>query len=84
LKPEEEAEALYLLGRAYEVLDELGSWNLHEAYYETCVQKAPKSSWAKMCFARFEASILQGYSGSSGTHIPAYERDKLKTLKELL
>jgi hypothetical protein len=84
LKPNDEAEALYLLGRAYEVLDELGSWNLHEAYFESCVRKAPKSDWAKLCYSRFEASVLQGYSGSSGTHIPAYEKDKLKTLKDML
>lgn len=84
LKPAEEAQALYLLGRAYEVLDELGSWNLHETYFESCVRKAPKTSFAKLCYARLEASVFQGYSGSSGTHIPAYERDKLKTLKDML
>lgn len=84
LKPEEAMHARYLLGRAYEVLDELGSWNLHEIYYEDCVRKLPKSSFAKLCYARFEASVIQGYSGSSGTHIPPYEKEKLKTLKELL
>jgi len=84
LKPEEQSEVLYLLGRAYEVLDELGSWNLHETYFEECVRKAPKTEWAKMCYSRFEASVLQGYTGSSGTHLPAYESDKLKTLKDLL
>jgi hypothetical protein len=84
LKPQEEAEAFYLLGRAYEVLDELGSWNLHETYFEACVRKAPHTGWAKMCYSRYEESVLQGYSGSSGTHIPAYESDKLKSLKELL
>jgi hypothetical protein len=84
LKPQDEAEAYYLLGRAYEVLDELGSWNLHEAYFEACVKKAPHTGWSKMCYARYEESVLQGYSGSSGTHIPAYEAEKLKSLKELL
>lgn len=84
LKAENEAEVFYLLGRAYEVLDELGSWNLHETYFESCVRKAPKTDWAKMCYSRFEASVLQGYTGSSGTHLPAYESDKLKALKDLL
>lgn len=84
LKPQEQSEVLYLLGRAYEVLDELGSWNLHETYFEACIRKAPKTEWAKMCYSRFEASVLQGYTGSSGTHLPAYESDKLKTLKDLL
>lgn len=84
LKPEEQSEVLYQLGRAYEVLDELGSWNLHESYFEACVKKSPKSEWAKMCYSRYEASVLQGYTGSSGTHLPAYESDKLKQLKDLL
>lgn len=84
LKPTKQAETLYLLGRAYEVLDDLGSWNLHESYYEVCIRKAPKSAWAKSCYTRLEASIYQGYSGSSGTHLPAHERQRLKELREML
>jgi hypothetical protein len=84
LNKSKEAETLYLLGRAYEVLDDLGSWNLHESYYEVCVRKAPRTAWAKSCFTRLEASIYQGYSGSSGTHLPAHERERLKELKQML
>jgi len=80
--PADEAHALYLLGRAYEVLDELGSWNLHETYYEACIDKDPKDAMAKRCYSRLEASLYMGYSGSSGTHLPAEERDRLKRLKE--
>jgi hypothetical protein len=84
LSPDEEAQSLLLLGRAYEVLDELGSWNLHEVYFTACVHKAPKSKWAKACYSRLEASVLQGYSGSSGTHLPEGEKEKLEKLKGLL
>ncbi len=80
--PEEQARALYLLGRAYEVLDELGSWNLHETYYEACVTKAPHAETAQRCYNRLEASLYMGYSGSSGTHLPPEERERLKRLKE--
>ena len=80
--PQDQAHALYLLGRAYEVLDELGSWNLHETYYEACIDKDPKGSIAKKCYGRLEASLFMGYSGSSGTHLPSEERDRLKRLKE--
>ncbi|MGZ3722919.1 MAG: hypothetical protein ACXVA9_08325 [Bdellovibrionales bacterium] len=83
-KPDDQANALYLLGRAYEVLDELGSWNLHETYYEACVEKAPKAEVAKRCYSRLEASLYMGYSGSSGTHLPAEERERLKRLKDKL
>lgn len=80
--PEENARALYLLGRAYEVLDELGSWNLHEVYYESCLLKDPKSPLAQRCFNRLEASLYMGYSGSAGMNLPPEERERLRRLKE--
>jgi hypothetical protein len=82
--PEDEAHALYLLGRSYEVLDELGSWNLHESYYEACILKEPRSAMAKKCYNRLEASLYMGYSGSSGTHLPPEEQERLKRLKETM
>lgn len=83
-KPIDQARGLYLLGKAYEILDELGSWTLHESYYEACLLKEPKSPVAKQCFNRLEASLYMGYSGSSGTHLPAEERARLKRLRALL
>jgi len=80
--PADEARALYLLGRAYEVLDELGSWNLHESYYEACLLKDPKSPLGQRCFSRLEASLYMGYSGSAGTHLPPEEKERLRRLKE--
>ena len=80
--PADEARALYLLGRAYEVLDELGSWNLHESYYEACLMKDPKSQLGQRCFNRLEASLYMGYSGSAGTHLPPEEKERLRRLKE--
>lgn len=80
----DQARALYLLGRAYEVLDELGSWNLHETYYEACIDRDPKGAMAKRCYSRLEASLYMGYSGSSGTHLPPEVRERLKVLKEKL
>lgn len=77
------ADAYFLLGQAYEVLDELGDWNLHEVYYESCIKKAPRTQLSKRCYGRLEASIFMGFSGSSGVHIPASERDRLVKLKEL-
>lgn len=80
--PADQAQALYYLGRAYEVLDELGSWNLHESYYEACLLKAPKSPIGQKCFNRLEASLYMGYSGSAGTHLPPEEKERLRRLKE--
>lgn len=77
-------DAYYYLGESYEVLDELGAWNLHEAYYEACVRVAPKTKRARSCFQRLQSSIYMGYSGSAGTHVPAAERQRLDALKQLL
>lgn len=77
------ADAYFLLGQAYEVLDELGHWNLHETYYESCISAVPKSDLAKTCYGRLEASIYAGFSGSSGVHIPSLERERLKKLKDM-
>ncbi len=82
--PSEHARALFLLGKAYEVLDELGSWTLHESYYEACLLKDPKSQVAKSCFNRLEASLYMGYSGSSGTHLPPEERERLRKLRAVI
>lgn len=74
-------KALYLLGQVYEVLDELGAWNLHEVYYEQCIRQFPATQRAHQCYNRLEASVYFGYSGSSGIHLPAYERVRLQELK---
>lgn len=81
---EDQAQALFLLGNAYEVLDELGSWNLHETYYEMCVRRAPRAAVARKCINRLEASIFMGYSGSAGTNIPMEERERVESLKRLV
>ena len=78
------AEAYYLLGESYEVIDEMGYWNLHEVYYESCIRAAPKSKVAKSCFQRLESSVYVGYSGSSGVHVPQHEKQRLQQLKSLM
>ncbi len=80
---EKRADAYLLLGQAYEVLDDLGYWNLHEVYYESCIKAVPKTDLAKQCYGRFEASVYFGFSGSSGTHIPAPDRERLRVLKAM-
>lgn len=82
--PADTAEAFSLLGQSYEVLDELGYWNLHEVYYEACIRALPKTDRARGCFRRLQSSIYLGFSGSSGVHIPQSERERLNELKPLL
>lgn len=79
-----EGEIYYLLGVSYESLGDLGSYALHETYYEACIQKVPHTKLAKHCFQRLEASVIQGFSGSAGLSLPTDERERLNRLKKLL
>lgn len=76
-------EALYLTGLGYEATRDLGIWNLHENYYETCVRRVPHTEWAKKCFKRFQESVYFGYTGSAGTQVPLDVVRKLESLKSL-
>lgn len=78
------AEAYFLLGESYEVLGDLGYWNLHEFYFESCVREWPKGPLARKCYERLEESVFVGYSGSSGVHVPYHEKKRLNELKNLI
>lgn len=82
-KPKYLAEVLYLAGQAYEPLQELGFWSLHEMYYEQCVRAAPHTSLARKCYENLEQSVFLGYSGSAGIFVPLSVQKQLKELYEL-
>ena len=75
-------EALYIIGLAYDSLQDLGLWSLHEMYFMACIDKAPHTRLAEQCFKEYEESVTLGYSGSSGTHIPSAVKKHLETLKK--
>lgn len=76
------AKALFLAGRSAEESRELNFWTLHERYYELCIETLPKSDLAKSCFKKLNDSVLMGYTGSSGLHLPQDESTRLARLRE--
>ncbi len=76
-------EMLYDMGMAYESLQDLGYWTLHEDYYTQCIKERPHSELADRCYNRLEQSIYLGYTGSAGTHIPPDINTQLRSLKEM-
>ena len=78
-----QAEIYYNLGMSYEALSEMGTWDLPEVYFETCVRVVAKTQLAKKCFKAYERTIVLGFSGSAGTFIPKEERERLAELKAL-
>jgi hypothetical protein len=81
-KAEELGETLYLTGVAYENLNGISPFSLHEKYFETCIRQVPHTSWSKKCFHNLEESIADGFTGSSGTHIPVDVHVKLEKLRQ--
>lgn len=82
-KTARQGEAFFLGGVAYEVLNPIQLESLHEIYYEACIRKIPHSNLSESCYRRLEEAVFLGYTGSSGTHVPADIRAKLKDLKSL-
>jgi len=76
------AEALYMIGRSYDYLRDLGLWSLHEMYFLACIDKAPHTELSEKCYKEYEDSITLGYSGSSGVHIPTPVRKHLANIKQ--
>lgn len=75
------AKTLYLSGLAAEATRDLNFWTLHETYFELCIERAPHTKLAEQCFERLNDSIVLGYSGSGGVHIPPEVGQRLSTLK---
>ncbi len=84
LNREELGESLYLAGQSYENLQRFSFISLHENYYESCVRQSSHTKWGALCYKKLSDSIYEGYSGSSGTHIPAEIKLKLINLKKVI
>lgn len=81
--PDETAEAYFLLGNAYDQMGDLGYWNLADLYFDSCVREKPHSAIAEKCAARFEDSLVLGYTGSRGVDVPSAVRRRVEELKKL-
>ncbi len=73
-------ESLFLTGVAYQALQDLQLWELHDLYFESCARRAGKSDLGLRCYQRMEESLYAAYSGSGGVHLPT---DVLKRLSDL-
>ncbi|MFN8945250.1 MAG: hypothetical protein ACK5WZ_11590 [Pseudobdellovibrionaceae bacterium] len=84
-KPDQKqtAKMLYLVGQTYQMIPDHLLWTLHESFYASCIQRVPHSPQAKECYKAYEESIIMGYSGSSGTHLPPEVMTELNDLRKL-
>jgi hypothetical protein len=83
-KSELAPEILYWLSIAEHRMSQTYFFSLGDIYLKDCIRKYPASPYAKKCYLEYADSIETGYSGSSGTDIPAEEKKELQKLKSLL
>lgn len=77
------AEAYYELGVA-ELAIGRDYWHSKSDFHlEQAINLRPHSAIARLAFARLEQEVILGFTGSSGTHIPEDERQRLQALSEL-
>lgn len=77
-------EILYWLSIAEHRLSNSFYFSLSDLYLKDCIRLYPKSAIAKKCYQEYADNIEFGYSGSSGTDIPAEEKQELEDLKSFL
>jgi tetratricopeptide (TPR) repeat protein len=77
------AQALYQLGLIYENIGEVGSWSMNEDYYELCIRTEPHSEIGQKCFAKYQESLISGFSGTGGLFLPPDMQKKMNELRAL-
>ncbi len=76
-------EALFLLGLAASGPFDPFLWDMGHLYFQACIEENPRTPIARRCFQRLQNDIYFGFTGSSGTHIPADEAARLAALRKL-
>jgi tetratricopeptide (TPR) repeat protein len=82
-KPRWRGEALFMLGMCEAALKSPSLWDVDLLYFEACIQENPKTAVATKCFQQLSERLYFGYTGSSGTHLPEDELQRLATLRAL-
>lgn len=77
------ADSYLLLASIYDALPGFAMWDLGDEYLGACIHENPHSQMGEKCFNEYEASLRLGFTGSSGTHIPAAVMDHLLRMKQL-
>jgi hypothetical protein len=78
------AEAYYLLGVAESRIDRSYWISQSEFYLETAIRMAPDAPFARQAYDHLKKMTLEGYTGSSGVHLPDDVREKLEALQKLI
>lgn len=81
VKKEVRPQALYLLGFAYTKLPLFFSESWAEMYLERCIHEYPNSGTARRAFVTYRDQIVDDYTGTAGTEMPAEVKLHLEQLR---
>jgi len=76
--------ALYWISVSERAMARSYFYSLADVYLKECVRRYPASAYAKKCYEEYEAHLIFGYTGTSGTNIPREEKNELNALKKLI
>lgn len=82
-KMPQRGEALFLLGLAAGAVQSPLLWDVDLLFFEACIRENPKTALSKRCFTQLSERLYFGFTGSSGTHLPDDELERLATLRAL-
>ncbi len=77
-------EILYWLSVCDRSINNTFFYSLADLYLRECILKHPGHPIAKKCYNDYEEETTLGYTGSSGTNLPAEVRSDLNQLKKLV
>jgi|GEM_PF-6524008 len=83
LNSEERAETMHLLGLIYRARDNDVFLGFADAYFASCIRLAPRTEIARGCFGSLKASLVESYTGTSGTHLGPEEKELLTQMGNL-
>ncbi len=83
LSKERKAQSLYTSGLVAENLRDINMWTLHEAYYESCIRKIPRTPLAKKCYLRYESVVMANYVNTGKGQVPVHVRHHLDDLRKI-
>jgi hypothetical protein len=79
---EQRKRALYLLGFAYAHIPAYFAESWSEMYLEQCINEYPGTNEAKRAYRIYREHIIDEFTGSSGTNLPAEVELQLETLRK--
>jgi hypothetical protein len=81
--PPEKGEAMFLLGKLYHRLNHDLFFHFDEMYLEACIVDHPKTPLAQKCYSALEKMVIEGYTGSAGSEVPADAKAELAKYLQL-